>query len=581
MTPPAPQPPPSAVPAAPIDLRRYRRVRWFFARLFLNVFWHDVILAAPLLRLLRGDPLPRWCALARRYRLMAVAMGGVLIKLGQYLSTRFDVLPLEVIRELSGLQDEVPAEDFATIEAQIAEDFGRPSGEVFGSIEREVLAAASLAQVHAAVLPGGQPVVVKVLRPGIDVLVETDLKAIGVAIRWLKTWGFIRRRVDLDWLVEEFTDTTRRELDFEAEGRFAERFAANFAKDDSVYIPKVYWEFSARRTLTEENVGFLKAFDIEALTAAGVDPRELAKTLYRVYMQQIFVDNFVHADPHPGNLFVRPLRGPDDPPDFRAVPGQPVPPGRARPFQIVFVDFGMVAEVPERLRAALRQLVIGAGTRDAGKVIRAAADAGILLPGADLQALEEALDSMFDRFWGADIGRLQAMMKSEAVALMRELGQLVLETPVQVQADLLFIGRAAGLLGGMATRLDPNFNPWNEMIPFAERLAKETITQGWPELLQRFVEQAQVLAGLPQAAGKVFQQAQRGRLQVRAALAPDTRRHFNRLERAVEKLNFTVMASAVLLAGALLFESLPRVGAAVMIGGAVLVGLALVRSLLG
>lgn len=574
----APQTNPSAASEALIDRRRYRRVRWFFARLFLTVFWHDAILALPLLRLLRADPLPRWCAIARRYRLMAVAMGGVLIKLGQYLSTRFDLLPLEVIRELSGLQDEVPAEDFAAIERQITEDFGRPASEVFASIERQPLAAASLAQVHAAVLPDGRSVVVKALRPGIARLVETDLKAIGLAIRWLKSWSFIRRRVDLDWLVEEFTTTTRRELDLEAEGRFAERFAANFAGDEGVYVPKIYWEFSARRTLTEENVAFLKAFDIEALEAAGVDPRELAKTLYRVYMQQIFIDNFVHADPHPGNLFVKPLRGPEDPPDFHVEPGKPVPPGRERPFQVVFVDFGMVAEVPERLRAALRQLVIGAGTRDAGKVVRAAADAGILLPGADLQALEEALDSLFERFWGADIGRLQAMMKSEAVALVRELGQLVLETPVQVQADLLFTGRAAGLLGGMATRLDPNFNPWNEMIPFAEKLAKESIAQGWPELLRRFVEQAQVLAGLPQAAGKVFQQAQRGRLQVRAALAPDTRRHLSRLESAVERLNFTMMASAVLVAGALLFESAPEVGVAVMIAGGLLVGVALVRS---
>ncbi len=568
-------------PESQIDPRRYQRLRWFFGRLLASLFWHDVVLALPLLRWLRADPLPRWCALARRYKLLAVELGGVLIKLGQYLSTRFDVLPLPVIRELAGLQDEVPAADFAAIEAQIAADFSRPWPQVWATLDRQPLAAASLAQVHAATLPDGRPVVVKVLRPGIAVLVETDLKALGQAIRWLKAWSFIRRRVDLDWLVEEFTTTTRRELDLEAEARSAERFAANFADDPTVYVPRVYWEATARRTLTEENVAFLKAFDLAALSAAGIDPHEVAKALYRTYMQQIFVDNFVHADPHPGNLFVRPLPGPDDSADLSIQPGQPVPPGRARPFQIIFVDFGMVAEVPARLRTALRQLVIGAGTRDAGKVVRAAADAGILLPGADLPALEEAIDSLFERFWGADIGRLQAMMKNEAVALVRELGQLALTTPVQLQADLLFTGRAAGLLGGLATRLDPNFNPWNEMIPFAERLAQESVAKGWPELLRWVIDQAQVIATLPQAAGKVFQQAQRGKLQVRAALAPDTRRQLSRIERAIAHLGFAVLAAAVLLAGAWLFAALPQLGAVMLIVGGLLVGLALVRSFWG
>src|SRR6185295_10965622 len=185
--------------------------------------------------------------------------GGVLIKLGQFLSTRVDILPPEITRELTGLQDEVPPGAFAGIARQIEEDFGRPLSEVFAWIATDTIGAASLAQVHRARLPDGREAVVKVLRPGIDVLVETDLAAARLALRLLKFSQTIRRRVNLDRLAVEITETTRAELDLQAEGRNAERFAANFAGDSRVYLPKIFWEWSARRTLTLEDVGWSRS----------------------------------------------------------------------------------------------------------------------------------------------------------------------------------------------------------------------------------------------------------------------------------------------------------------------------------
>ncbi|HXW00894.1 MAG TPA: AarF/UbiB family protein, partial [Anaerolineae bacterium] len=196
-----------------IDWQRYRKVRWFFAKAFLHVIWWDIILNRPILRWLRRPPLPRWQKIAERYRALAVEMGGVLIKLGQFLSIRVDILPSEVTRELAGLQDEVPAEQLESVLAQIEADFGRPVSQIFTWFSPEPVGAASLAQVHLARLASGEEVVVKALRPGIDILVETDLSAIALAIRWLKFYRQISRRVDLDWLAEEFTTVTRRELD--------------------------------------------------------------------------------------------------------------------------------------------------------------------------------------------------------------------------------------------------------------------------------------------------------------------------------------------------------------------------------
>lgn len=538
----------------PIDRRRYRRVRRFFAGVFLHLFWHDVVLRWPILRWLRSDPLPRWTRLASRYRSLAVELGGVLIKLGQFLSTRVDILPLEIVRELSGLQDEVPAAPVEAIIEQIESDLGHPLGELFPHFDREPLGAASLAQVHAARLANGREVVVKVLRPGIETLVETDLGAIGQAIRWAKAWKVVRRRIDLDWVEEEFATTTRRELDLENEGRNAETFAELFEGDPDVYLPSIYWPTSGRRTLTEENVAFLKITDFAAIRAAGIDPAEVARRLYRVYMRQIFEHNLVHADPHPGNLFVKPLATEER--------------GEGPGFQIVFVDFGMVAEIPPRLRAALRRFVIGLGNRDAGEVIQAFRDAGYLLPGADLVQLEEAVDALFERFWGVEMGRMGKLAVSEVGTLWNDFGQLLLETPIQLQVDLMFTGRAVEILGGLTTELDEGFNPWDEVVPFADALARQAADRPWQAVATELVDQLRQLAGWPANMARVANLAQRGRLTLRTALAPDTRKQLQRIERRIGGLSDALLAAAALVAGAVLYAELPLVGLGLMGVGA-------------
>lgn len=559
--------PPS--PAPPLDRHRYRRVRRYFLRLALHLLWWDLILARPGLRRLRPPAAPRWQALARRYRLLAVDLGGVLIKLGQYLSTRVDVLPREVTAELSGLQDEVPAETFEAVAAAVEAGLGAPIAERFLEVDPEPLGAASLAQVHAARLLDGSPVVIKVLRPRIEVLVETDLAAVALAVSWLEHLAFVRRRVDLDALIGEFRTTTLRELDLENEGHNAERFAELFAATPWVAVPRVHWATTSTRVLTLENVGYLKIGDTAALDRAGIDRPLLARRLYGAYMEQIFVHHFVHADPHPGNLFVRPLPLPGEDPASLA-PGLAVPDAVDRPFQIVFIDFGMVAEVPARLRASMREMLIGFGTRDAGRVVRAAYGAGILLPGADLEQIEDALGTILDRFWGVEVGRLNDLALSQAAELWREFGQLLLDTPVQVQADLLFTGRAVGLLGGLATQLDPAFDPWAATLPFAGRLASEDTAAGpawWGQVLEE-VRQAVLL---PSEVGRLVRRVAAGRLTVRSSLAPDTRRRLDRIERATSRAAGAAAGSGLLVAGAVLYAlgTAPVAGLSLMAAAAV------------
>lgn len=560
----------------PIDLRRYRKVRWFVLRVLLQALLWDLILNRRWLGWLRPDPVARYRHIARRYRALAVEMGGVLIKAGQFLSIRVDLLPPEVTRELSGLQDEVPPEDFGDIRTRIEGEFGRPLEEVFAQVDPEPVGAASLAQVHRAQLAeepetpeggedpldpvAGDPaedVVVKVLRPGIEVLVQTDLAAIDLALRWMKWVRRIRERVDLDRLAAEFRRTTQLELDLEAEATHAERFAEMFADDPAVRVPRVYRRASTRGVLTLENVGFLKIADHGALKAAGIDRTEVARKLYGVYMRQIFEYSFVHADPHPGNLFVEPLPTADEEADgvHGFAPGETphgLPPGApARHFRLAFVDFGMVATIPRHLRGALREALIALGTRDSARMVRAYQSAGVLLPGADLQRLEEVHREVLDRFWGVPLGQLREVAMAEMRTMMHRYRDLIYEMPLQVQVDLLFTARAVGILSGLSTSLDPEFNPWAETLPHARRMAAEEARLGLQELLEEVARQARALLTLPSQLDSTLTQGRDGRLTVRTELTPESRSVLERLDRSGRRLAWIVAASGFLLAGVL------------------------------
>jgi predicted unusual protein kinase regulating ubiquinone biosynthesis (AarF/ABC1/UbiB family) len=546
------EPRPSGRPGErPIDTRRYRKVRWFVVKVFLQALWWDLILNRPGLRRLRSEPIPRYREIARRYRALAVEMGGVLIKLGQFLSIRADLLPPEVTGELAGLQDEVPPEPREAIVRRIEEDFGCPSNEVFAELADEPVGAASLAQVHRARLTGGEEVVVKVLRPGIEVLVETDLAAVDLALRWLRWLKRVRRRVDLDRVAAEFRRTTLAELDLVAEAANAERFAEMFADDPGVRVPAIFRQASAAHTLTLEDVGFIKIADAAALAAAGIDAGEVARRVYRAYMEQIFVHNFVHADPHPGNLFVEPLPTEAERQAGREAfaPGETPPPQPGRPFRIVFVDFGMTAVIPPRLRGSLREYLLGLSSRDAARVVRSYQSAGVLLPEADLERLEEVHREIFDRFFGVPLGELREVALSEARFFLKKYRDLIYEMPFQVQVDLLFVSRAVGILSGLSTRLDPRFDPWAETLPFAERLAAEEARKGLWDGLAELVRQGSLLLGLPESLESVLGQAADGRLVVRTELTPESRAALDRLERTGRRLTWVVTAGALLVAG--------------------------------
>ncbi len=539
----------------PFDRRRYRRVIRYFAGVFAHLVLWEIILRRILgRRFVERSADRRWGGIARRYRTLAVDLGGVLIKLGQFLSVRVDVLPPVVTVELAGLQDEVPAEKLADIQAVIEAEYGQPVDQVFAWFAPTPEAAASLAQVHRARLLTGDEVVVKVQRPHIETIVETDLRAIRTAARWLNRYRPIRRRVDLDRLYDEFSRTTRNELDFVAEGHNAECFALDFLGDESVRIPKIYAETSTRCVLIMENVADIKITDFEALEAAGIDRREVARRLFDTYLKQIFIHNFVHADPHPGNLFIQPVR---------QTPGQSSPFDLAQgglsdsasagttqgtSFRLVFVDFGMVASVPERVRRHLRDFLLGFAARDASRIVRAYQGAGVLLPGADLARLEQMEADMLERYSGLTLREAQQVARSEWQDLAHEYRDILYEMPFQFPSDLLFVGRAIAILFAMATSLDPDFDPWAAVEPFAKQMAVGEVKRDWRGVLGELEKVTRAVISLPGQADRFFNQAALGALTVRTSWTPDATRTVRRVETAVNRLTAAVVFAALLLA---------------------------------
>lgn len=551
---------------------RYWRIVLFFGRVTLGVmFWEMFLPRLGLSAMSRASRPRRNQRTAVRFRALAVSMGGLMIKVGQFLSARLDVLPPEITDELAGLQDEVPAEKFEAIQQLAEAELGASLSTHYEWFDEAPLAAASLGQAHRARLRerdaaelGFADVVVKVQRPHIGDIVEVDLAALRRVGRWLQRYKPVATRANVTALIEEFAATTREEIDYLAEASNAESFAESFAGHPHVHVPKVAWELTSRRVLTLEDVTAIKLGDYDAISAAGIDRGEVASVLVNAYLHMIFDDGVFHADPHPGNLFVTPLESFDES-------------GR-RDWRLTFIDFGMVGRVPENLREGLREAVIAVGTQDGSRLVKSFKTLDVLLPSADLDLIERASMQLFDRFGGMSMGELRDIDHADMMGFGLQFRELMLNMPFQLPENLLLLGRSVAILSGMCTGLDPNFNLWAEISPYASRLISDEKGGiggvGFQTLLTEGTKLFQTAVGLPARADRVLSQIERGELSVRTPLL-DLR--IRRLERAVGRLGRVLVFAALLIAGAILYPAEPALAKWLMGASAVV----LVSSLMG
>lgn len=387
---------------------------------------------------------------ARLLREKMIRQRGIFIKIGQFLSSRVDLLPEEYTAELSKLQDQVPPAPFEAIRKRVVEELG-PLEEVFSSFDETPIASASLGQVHHACLKDGDCIVVKVQYPGIERVIAADMRTVKVIMRILRV---LYSQVNLDVIYAEFSRIVMEELDYLKEGRNAEAFSANFRGNERIRIPIVYWPYTTSKVLTLEHLEGTKISDIGEIDRQGINRREVARLLAGAYAQMFFSDGLFHGDPHPGNIFVQP--GPE----------------------IVFVDFGMVDRISAPQRQGLRRAFTAVVDRDSLGIVRALVDMGFIPLTRDIQPLVALVEKLMGKYRDMTLTEFKAMDISEIGDDLLE--ALQFSPSIQIPHDFILFGRVIGMLNGLGSQLDPDTNLIEIAAPFARKFIRteETGLQG-------------------------------------------------------------------------------------------------------
>lgn len=541
-------------PGAGDTRARYRRILRFAAWHLAVTWWFELLLPrVGLRRIGERNRARRMRTFAQRFHDLAVELGGLMIKVGQFMSSRLDVLPPEITAELEGLQDEVPPVPFPAIRSLAEAELGAPLGAVFASIEEVPIAAASLGQAHRAqLLPpnaadtGLSSVVFKVQRPGIQAIVDVDLAALRRVGGWLSRIRLVSDRADVSALIKEFEKTSLEEIDYLNEAANSERFAADFADDARVTVPAIVWERTTRRVLTLEDVTAIKITDAGALREVGIDPAEVAPVFASVMFDQLFTNGFFHADPHPGNIFVTPAKGQAE-----------------HPWKLTFIDFGMMGEVAPRTRSGLRKLLIAAASRDGKGLVDAIGDVGVLMPSADKPELERAMSQLFDRFGGMGFAELRDVDPREFRDFGAEFGTVVRSLPFQLPENFLLIIRAMSLTSGVCSSLDSRFNLWDSVEPYAAQLLRDERGGLAKDVAAQAFDAAVVALRLPKRLDGVITQIEDGSLQISSRRLE---RQVGRLIRLAHRAVGAVVFGAVLIAGAVVRQADPILGTVLMFG---------------
>ncbi len=413
----------------------------------------------------------------------AIEMKGVMIKVGQFLSSRIDFLPDEYIAELSQLQDQVPPHDYAGIRKRIIDGLGGPPEEIFSSFDEEPIAAASLGQVHKARLKDGRLVAVKVQYPDIEKVIETDIMMFRVLIRIMRGRA---GNINLKVLHEEFSKIVRAELDYLQEGRSAERFRENFKGDDRIIIPEVRWEYTTAKVLTLEFVDGIKITECDTVRSSGIDCREVVSLLAETYSKMIFVHGFFHGDPHPGNIFVR--EGP----------------------ALVFVDFGMVQAIPHEVKRELRRFANAVVESNTAGILDAMARMGFIIEGADYGLLTEVAQSLIDKYRDISPAELKALTIED---ISQEIENIIgVIRYIQIPNNFILLGRTIGILNGISYRLNPDVNIIEIGKPFIKEFLRGSPGEQRKELLKAAREKLLDLWNLPARLDELLRKANRGEL---------------------------------------------------------------------
>ncbi|MDD2581961.1 MAG: AarF/UbiB family protein [Desulfuromonadaceae bacterium] len=380
---------------------------------------------------------------AERMRLALEELGPTFVKLGQILSTRADVIPHAFVHEFEKLQDNVPSFSFEEVLSQIAAGLGGPVEQFFAEIDPVPLAAASIAQVHRARLKTGEDVVIKVRRPGIVEVVESDISAL------MSLAGLAERHVpgselyDPIGIVREFARTIRREMDFSREAHTIEKFRDNFIKTPWMYFPHVYWEQTSRAILTMEYIPGVKISDMGKLSEQGLDAKLIARRGADSFLEMVLNHGFFHGDPHPGNVLVLPDN------------------------VICLLDYGIVGRLDKDLKTFLTDILSAIVNRDMDEIVSLLLFAGDISDTMDIRALRRDLFSFIDGYYEIPLKDI------EVGRMLMEFIEIITLYNIRIPPDLMLLIKSLVLIEGMGRTLDPAFDMVEHLRPFIVKALRQ------------------------------------------------------------------------------------------------------------
>jgi ubiquinone biosynthesis protein len=466
-----------------------------------------------------------------RLRLALEELGPIFVKFGQAVSTRRDLLPPDIADELAKLQDRVPPFPGAIARQLVEQAYGRPLTEVFASFEESPLAAASIAQVHAARLPGGAEVVVKVLRPGMRAMIERDLEVLHALADLAQRYSREGRRLRPRELVAEYQKTVLDELDLMREAANASQLKRNFAGSDLLYVPEVYWDHCRNDVMVMERINGVPISDLPRLKAAGTDIRQLAENGVRIFFTQVFRHNFFHADMHPGNIFVLV----DDP---------------RRP-RYAAVDFGIVGTLDPRDQHYLAENFLAVFERDYRRVAQLHLESGWVPPGTRIDEMESAVRTVCEPI-------LDRPLKDISFGrILLRLFEISRRFNMQIQPQLMLLQKTLLNVEGLGRDLYPDLDVWSTATPILREWMRErtSVRALARELRTRVPELLEAARALPALLGGLVER-EHARLHPPVP-PPDVAELRVELERAARRRDVVILGAALVL-GALLWLAMAR-----------------------
>jgi len=460
---------------------------------------------------------------ARNIRQMLEELGPTFIKIGQLLSIRPDLIPPDLVFELERLQDTVAPLPVDVIKQQIEHELGRPLDAIFLRFDDEPLGSASIGQVHRAQLKDGPDVVVKVQRPAAESTVDADLdllRALAYRVRDRVKW------IDVIDVLDEFSDSLHRELDYRVEAHHIDRFRHNFRDDPLIKIPLVYWPLTTRRILVMEYVEGSKLSDLATPESLGIDTYALAEHGAEAFMRQVLEFGFFHGDLHPANILV-------------------TPDGR-----IGYLDFGIVGTVSEENKRIITHMLIAILRQDSDAVVREAANLGVAIPPERLPAMRTELREILFRYYGRSLEQIRIEI------LGREFLAMLYRNHVRIPKDFALLAKALVTLEGVAKHLYPEFNIVEVARPYATKLVREKYpaAEGIQQVLDELKRDFVYMAEMPKHLHDVLGMVRAGQLTVKSR-DMERNRLEQRIDLAASRISFSIVLAAVIVAMAVIVSA--------------------------